>query len=514
MTEITLKIDELKPSSSNVRPSHTKEDIAMMANSIKSRGIINPPSVAKSNGKFEIIAGRLRYEGAKKAGVKEIRCIDVTALNESQRIEISLSENVDRRRMTSMQYHTAFSKLYKSGMAVPVIASRFDKSEREVQQILAIGGLPKKIIALAENNEIGDRTLQMLAIAAPKDVARFSKLTAKSWPKDWEMQEWLAGPTGMFLQSNAYFDIDEYKGPKIVDMFDDDDVVWLTDGAQFMDLQKQAVSDQVDALEKKGWKVTLAEYFESWAYTKAAKADGGQVIYTFKEKTGVVRFYVGYKRGKAAGKLPAGKNKKAEKKPDTSKAFDAYMAETRHGAVARHMLDDKTAGLVGTLIILLKQCDNVQFRRGAQLVKGEAYCDSLNEGDNHQVIKSDFAEMISEIGYKQGQLLNAPIEELGKKLLKFTTPTLQQWIVTVVAASWEIEYSPINSDAIGKVIGLDQVKMWKADDAFWNGISKSTLIKIAKKSKIAINEKATGKIIRAILKEKIPATWRPDWLKF
>jgi len=213
--QIRVKVDELKPSVSNVRSKHSKEDIQMMADSITHRGIINPPSVAKNgDGRYEVVAGFLRTLGAAKAGIEEIDCVDVTALTPSERTEISLSENVDRRGMTAMQYYAAFNKLFKAGMPVEKIGERFSKTEREVQQLLAIGSLPKKILDLADAEEIGDRTLQALAIAPPKDVIRYGKLTAKTRPRDWEIQDWLVGPKGMFMEKHAIFDLEHYDGPK------------------------------------------------------------------------------------------------------------------------------------------------------------------------------------------------------------------------------------------------------------------------------------------------------------
>lgn len=117
MTEITVKIDALKQSVSNVRSKHSKEDINMMTKSITHRGIIHPPAVAKNgDGSYEVVAGFLRVLGATKAGIKEIRCLDVTALTSSERVELSLSENVDRRNMTAMQFFAAFNKLFKAGI--------------------------------------------------------------------------------------------------------------------------------------------------------------------------------------------------------------------------------------------------------------------------------------------------------------------------------------------------------------------------------------------------------------
>jgi len=513
MTEIVLQIEQLKPSVSNVRAKHTKEDIDMMAQSIKHRGIINPPAVAKNgDGKYEVVAGFLRTLGAAKAGVQTITCLDVTALTPSERVEISLSENVDRRGMTAMQYYAAFNKLFKAGMPVEKIGERFNKTEREVQQLLAIGSLPKKILDLADADEIGDRTLQALAIAGGKEVVRYGKLTAKERPRDWEIQEWLAGDKGMFMEKHAIFDLELYVGPKITDLFAEEDEVWLTDGEQFWNLQATAYDNRLKGYEKLGWQTELIDYWQGWAYERVSKKNGGKVYWCKNEKSGEVEFHVGYARLNKTGKAPKAKDGKPTPKPDTSQAFDNYMAETRHAAVQRHMIDDKRAGLVGTLILLLKQCDNIQFRNGGKAL-GDSYSDSLHSGDNFLVVYDDFCEMLTELGLKDGHTWDMKIADLGPKLMEYTPATLTRWIVTTVARQWDCEGK--DGDAIGKAIGLTQVNVWEADTAFWDGIkNKNTLIKIAKANKIAIDSNATAKVIRAIVSEKIADDWRPSWLKF
>ena len=515
MTEVILKIDELKPSASNVRAKHTAEDIAMMAHSIDKRGLINPIAVAlNGDGTYEIIAGRLRYEGAKKAGIETVRCLDVSAFSQSERVEISLSENIDRRQMSALELYVAFAKLFKAGMPVEKIAERFERTEREVQQLLAIGSLPKKLIDSAERGDVGDRTLQALAIASGKDVVRYCNLKLSDRPRDWDIQTWLAGEKGMFMEKYALFDPKLYVGPKITDLFAATDEVWMTDGEQFWTLQHTAFDDLLKGYNDKGWQTEKVEFFSNWEYEKVAKKNGGKVYWCENRKTGEVSFHVGYARLNKAGKAPKAKGKdgKPEAKPDTSQAFDAFMAETRHAAVQRHMIDDKQAGLVATLILLLKHSDNIQFRSGGKALS-DAYGDSLHSSDNFLVVYDDFCEMLSELGLKDGHTWDMKIADLGPKLMEYVPATLTRWIVTTVARQWDCEGK--DGDAIGKAVGLVQVNAWEADAAFWDGIkNKNTLIKIAKENKIPIDSNATTKVIRAIVSEKIPDSWRPSWLKF
>lgn len=191
------------------------------------------------------------------------------------------------------------------------------------------------------------------------------------------------------------------------------------------------------------------------------------------------------------------------------------MAEVRHDAVCRQMLDDRTAGLVATFIVLMKQCDNISLRNQGTRVKNEAMIKSINEGSNALVVKDDFKEMSDELGITGKHTWNINIANLAKKLYEYTPATLERFIVTIIARNWTLDGQGKDSDAVGKAIGLKTVNIWESDDAFWEGIkNKNTLIKIAKANKISINSKATTKVIRSVVRDKMPDAWRPSWLSF
>ena len=505
MTEIVVKIDELKQSVSNVRSKHSKEDIAMMTNSITHRGIIHPPAVAKNgDGSYEVVAGFLRVLGAAKAGIKEIRCLDVTALTSSERVELSLSENVDRRNMTAMQYYAAFNKLFKAGMPVAKIGERFDKTEREVQQYLAIGSLPKKILDWADADEIGDRTLKALAIASGKDVVRYNKLSAKNRPRDWQIQEWLVGEKGMFMEKFAIFDTDKYVGPKITDLFAAEDEVWMTDGEQFWILQDTAILAKIKEYADKHYMVDQVDHFQSWAYERVSKKKGGKVIWSKNERTGEVTFHVGYKRIGQAGKAPKAKGAtdKAETQPEISQAFSAYIRQIRHNGVRGELLDDNKLALVVNICLMLKNHDSwnlQQIHMGS--VKGETYENDIVDGIDYAAIEESFLKICKQ---------NDP-----SKLYKLSQDVLLDRLAVVTAWKWQT-YTNEFSDKVAKAIGLKDVQNWQPTETFWKGIkNKATLIALAKQLKVVHLKDATATSIRKTLIAVVKQNgWRPKWLKF
>ena len=403
-----------------------------------------------------------------------------------------------------MQYYAAFNQLFKAGMPVAKIGQRFDKTERKVQQLLAIGSLPKKIRDLHDAEEIGDRTLEALAIATGANVVRYTKLSASDRPRDWQIQDWLSGEQGMFMEKFAIFDLDKYAGPKITDLFAAEDEVWLTDGEQFWILQTTAIEAKLKDYEAKGWKVEQVDYWQAWAFDKTAKKKGGKVIWCKDEKTGTIAFYVGYKRHQAAGTSPKAKGCYGEPQaqPEISQAFSAYIRQVRHNGVRAELLDDTKAALVVNICLMLKNHDSWrldQIHMGS--VKGPAYEEDIVNGTDYSAIEEAYLKICNE---------NEP-----KLLYKMSEAALLNRLAIVTAWKWQT-YQNEFSDKVAKAIGLIDVQNWQPTETFWKGIkNKTTLIALAKTLKVVHLKDATATAIRKLLIANVkPSDWRPKWLKF
>jgi ParB-like chromosome segregation protein Spo0J len=82
-------IDTLIPYARNARV-HSDDQITQIAASIKEFGFNNPILL---DGEKGIIAGHGRYEAAKKLGLKEVPCIELKHLKDSQRRAYILADN-------------------------------------------------------------------------------------------------------------------------------------------------------------------------------------------------------------------------------------------------------------------------------------------------------------------------------------------------------------------------------------------------------------------------------------
>lgn len=85
-------------------------DLTGLQLSIKENGIIEPLIVRSVGQKFEIVAGRRRFEAAKKVNLKKLPCI-VKDLPDVPALVLSLKENMDRQSMTVEEEGFQYKKL-------------------------------------------------------------------------------------------------------------------------------------------------------------------------------------------------------------------------------------------------------------------------------------------------------------------------------------------------------------------------------------------------------------------
>lgn len=85
----TVSVDKLIPYVRNSR-THSAEQVAQIAASIKEFGFLNPIIIDGDNG---IIAGHGRVMAAQKLGIKELPCIEASHLSDTQRRAYIIADN-------------------------------------------------------------------------------------------------------------------------------------------------------------------------------------------------------------------------------------------------------------------------------------------------------------------------------------------------------------------------------------------------------------------------------------
>ena len=146
MTVVQLDIGHVRPNPNQPRKYFDEEALLGLAESIKSQGIIQPLTVEEiAPGEFSIIAGERRYRAAKIAGLEKIPAI-VVNINEIQRIQMSLIENIQRENLNAIEEATAYQYLIDhSGFTQEMVSQKVGKSRSAIANSLRLLSLSDKM---------------------------------------------------------------------------------------------------------------------------------------------------------------------------------------------------------------------------------------------------------------------------------------------------------------------------------------------------------------------------------
>ena len=146
--ENKIPISKLRPSPIQPRRIFEKASIAELADSIKSKGLVQPILVrpSKSNpGDYEIIAGERRWRAAQVAQLHEIPAV-VRNLDDVESLEIAIIENVQRADLSPIEEATGYKKLIENyGHTQEALSEVVGKSRSHVANIIRLLSLPNSI---------------------------------------------------------------------------------------------------------------------------------------------------------------------------------------------------------------------------------------------------------------------------------------------------------------------------------------------------------------------------------
>lgn len=138
-----LAIDALVPRSEQPRQHFDETALQELADSIRAHGVLLPLVVtASGDGVYQIIAGERRWRAAKLAGLATLPAI-VRTLQELERLEIALVENVQRVDLAPLEQAVSIERLHQQfTLPYDAVAKRLGKAPSTVVNIVRLLQLP------------------------------------------------------------------------------------------------------------------------------------------------------------------------------------------------------------------------------------------------------------------------------------------------------------------------------------------------------------------------------------
>ena len=152
-----LRTDEISPNPVQPRTVFEDEALRELSESIRSYGILNPLTVRRRAGRYELVAGERRLRAAKLIGLREVPCMLIDVNMEDAGL-IALVENLQRRDLNFLEEANGIRQLIRMfGMSQEEAARRLGKSQSAVANKLRLLKLPEDVLETLRDRGLTER---------------------------------------------------------------------------------------------------------------------------------------------------------------------------------------------------------------------------------------------------------------------------------------------------------------------------------------------------------------------
>ena len=188
---LQLEIGKIKVNSLQPRSDFNETQLNELVESIKQYGIIQPLIVHNKNGQYELIAGERRLRAAKIIGLEKVPAI-IRDVDEQEKLEIALIENLQRENLNSIETALAYRKLIDEfNLTQEEVGIRVGKSRSSITNILRLLNLPEEIQQGLKNGRINEGHAKLISglEGEDKQMALYRKIIRNNLTVDGAIKE-------------------------------------------------------------------------------------------------------------------------------------------------------------------------------------------------------------------------------------------------------------------------------------------------------------------------------------
>lgn len=163
-----LPVDQISPNPSQPRSVFSQEELEELADSIQNLGVLQPLTVRRQEGRWELVAGERRLRAARMAGLTQVPCLSVQVDGQSSAL-LALVENLQRRDLDFWEEATALRTFLDTyHLSQEEVARRIGKSQSAVANKLRLLKLSDETVTLLRECGASERHARALLRLPPE----------------------------------------------------------------------------------------------------------------------------------------------------------------------------------------------------------------------------------------------------------------------------------------------------------------------------------------------------------
>ena len=178
-----ISIADIRTNPSQPRRFFSADELTSLAKSISQDGIIQPLSVRRVDGGFELISGERRLRAAKMAGMLTVPCILINA-DKKRSAVMALIENIQRAQLNFFEEALAIDRLVKDfSLTQEEVAVRLGYAQSTVANKLRLLRLTKEEQSIITEHGLSERHARALLRISDGEVRKqvLQKAVAGGW---------------------------------------------------------------------------------------------------------------------------------------------------------------------------------------------------------------------------------------------------------------------------------------------------------------------------------------------
>ena len=146
---------KIEPNPNQPRQDFDEEELAALAESIATHGLVQPLTVRQmESGYYQIIAGERRWRAARLANISEVPVVIIEA-DDKKTMELALIENLQRQDLNPVEEALGYRSLMEEyGLTQEETAARVGKSRPAVANALRLLALSPKVLEMVRKGQI------------------------------------------------------------------------------------------------------------------------------------------------------------------------------------------------------------------------------------------------------------------------------------------------------------------------------------------------------------------------
>ncbi|PIL21158.1 hypothetical protein P775_06310 [Puniceibacterium antarcticum] len=144
-----IPVERIVPNPDQPRRSFTEAHLTELANSIRTKGVIQPlivrPKPGGEEGLYEIVAGERRWRAAQMAQLHEVPVL-IRDFSDTEVLEVAIIENIQRADLNAIEEAAGYRQLMtKFGHTQEKMAEALGKSRSHIANLLRLLNLPEDV---------------------------------------------------------------------------------------------------------------------------------------------------------------------------------------------------------------------------------------------------------------------------------------------------------------------------------------------------------------------------------